>query len=177
MRFVNLFDDLTIIATTVLLFNQKKKSYRNYLPLISEATSFFIIHSKSACSKGIIKNKNKIRNGNLLRFTRLPTRRQRRNVTNPIPLRFARGVGRLCADIKKSTAQLGSGLFGTRNGNRTHNYPLGGGYYIHLTMQASIQLNKSLYMSRAEKDLLSAHAWAYGGPSGARTQDQPVMSR
>ena len=25
---------------------------------------------------------------------------------------------------------------GTRNGNRTHNYPLGGGYYIHLTMQA-----------------------------------------
>ena len=27
-------------------------------------------------------------------------------------------------------------LFGTRNGNRTHNYPLGGGYYIHLTMQA-----------------------------------------
>ena len=26
--------------------------------------------------------------------------------------------------------------FGTRNGNRTHNYPLGGGYYIHLTMQA-----------------------------------------
>ena len=27
-------------------------------------------------------------------------------------------------------------FFGTRNGNRTHNYPLGGGYYIHLTMQA-----------------------------------------
>ena len=27
-------------------------------------------------------------------------------------------------------------VFGTRNGNRTHNYPLGGGYYIHLTMQA-----------------------------------------
>ena len=27
-------------------------------------------------------------------------------------------------------------LSGTRNGNRTHNYPLGGGYYIHLTMQA-----------------------------------------
>ena len=26
--------------------------------------------------------------------------------------------------------------YGTRNGNRTHNYPLGGGYYIHLTMQA-----------------------------------------
>ena len=26
--------------------------------------------------------------------------------------------------------------FGTRNRNRTGNYPLGGGYYIHLTMQA-----------------------------------------
>ena len=26
--------------------------------------------------------------------------------------------------------------FGTRNRNRTCNYPLGGGYYIHLTMQA-----------------------------------------
>ena len=30
-------------------------------------------------------------------------------------------------------------LFGTRNGNRTHNYPLGGGYYIHLTMQAYVR--------------------------------------
>ena len=27
-------------------------------------------------------------------------------------------------------------VFGTRNRNRTCNYPLGGGYYIHLTMQA-----------------------------------------
>ena len=27
---------------------------------------------------------------------------------------------------------------GTRNRNRTCNYPLGGGYYIHLTMQADI---------------------------------------
>ena len=32
------------------------------------------------------------------------------------------------------------GFFGTRNGNRTHNYPLGGGYYIHLTMQAYLIL-------------------------------------
>ncbi len=29
-----------------------------------------------------------------------------------------------------------NGYFGTRNRNRTCNYPLGGGYYIHLTMQA-----------------------------------------
>ena len=28
-------------------------------------------------------------------------------------------------------------VLGTRNRNRTCNYPLGGGYYIHLTMQAS----------------------------------------
>ena len=27
-------------------------------------------------------------------------------------------------------------MLGTRNRNRTCNYPLGGGYYIHLTMQA-----------------------------------------
>ena len=27
-------------------------------------------------------------------------------------------------------------VFGTRSGNRTHNNPLGGGRYIHLTMQA-----------------------------------------
>ena len=33
--------------------------------------------------------------------------------------------------------------FGTRNRNRTCNYPLGGGYYIHLTMQANLTL--SLY--------------------------------
>ena len=38
--------------------------------------------------------------------------------------------------IKKSERLLAFGFFGTRNGNRTHNYPLGGGYYIHLTMQA-----------------------------------------
>ena len=29
-------------------------------------------------------------------------------------------------------------MLGTRNGNRTHNYPLGGGCYIHLTMQANM---------------------------------------
>ena len=39
---------------------------------------------------------------------------------------------------------------GTRNGNRTHNYPLGGGYYIHLTMQAFfIVYHKSNQKSRA----------------------------
>ena len=45
-------------------------------------------------------------------------------------------------------------LSGTRNGNRTHNYPLGGGYYIHLTMQAfwkfvlvMRKLKKSLFYS------------------------------
>ena len=26
--------------------------------------------------------------------------------------------------------------YGTPSENRTHNYPLGGGYYIHLTMEA-----------------------------------------
>ena len=36
----------------------------------------------------------------------------------------------------KEKRHIGAFLFGTRNGNRTHNYPLGGGYYIHLTMQA-----------------------------------------
>ena len=36
----------------------------------------------------------------------------------------------------KNTDGKTVGIFGTRNGNRTHNYPLGGGYYIHLTMQA-----------------------------------------
>ena len=30
-------------------------------------------------------------------------------------------------------------FYGTRNRNRTCNYPLGGGYYIHLTMQAYIK--------------------------------------
>ena len=30
--------------------------------------------------------------------------------------------------------------FGTRNRNRTCNYPLGGGYYIHLTMQADVAI-------------------------------------
>ena len=55
----------------------------------------------------------------------------------PAPLRFARGVDSCSAQcIKKASARMGRGFFGTRNGNRTHNYPLGGGYYIHLTMQA-----------------------------------------
>ena len=38
------------------------------------------------------------------------------------------------------TNACGYGVFGTRNGNRTHNEPLGGVYYIHLTMQAYAQL-------------------------------------
>ena len=132
------------------------------------------------------------RNGNLLRPARLPTRKRRSNVANPIPRqslgdgfvvrmpkstmpkrakstgglrefrlwrryprpapdkRACRSSGGVCepnpeakprrwvrrADAKKHHAQKGMVLFGTRNGNRTHNYPLGGGYYIHLTMQA-----------------------------------------
>ena len=69
-------------------------------------------------------------------------------------------------------------LFGTRNGNRTHNCPLGGGCYIHLTMQAYSILSCP-HKEEAEKYavLPCSPAWAYGGPSGARTQDQPVMSR
>ena len=47
----------------------------------------------------------------------------------PLRLRFPwlKKRNRLCRQFR---------FFGTRNGNRTHNYPLGGGYYIHLTMQA-----------------------------------------
>ena len=41
----------------------------------------------------------------------------------------------MCAAIAKGLP-FGRPCNGTRNGNRTHNYPLGGGYYIHLTMQA-----------------------------------------
>ncbi len=42
-----------------------------------------------------------------------------------------------CADTKKGLRPKGQrSFFGTRNRNRTCNYPLGGGYYIHLTMQA-----------------------------------------
>ena len=37
---------------------------------------------------------------------------------------------------RKSPPQGELFRFGTRNRNRTCNYPLGGGYYIHLTMQA-----------------------------------------
>ncbi len=40
------------------------------------------------------------------------------------------------ADTNEKSESLCFRIFGTRNGNRTHNYPLGGGYYIHLTMQA-----------------------------------------
>ena len=41
----------------------------------------------------------------------------------------------LCGSNAKGLPK-GRPCIGTRNGNRTHNYPLGGGYYIHLTMQA-----------------------------------------
>ena len=37
---------------------------------------------------------------------------------------------------RKQSHKSDSVFFGTRNRNRTCNYPLGGGYYIHLTMQA-----------------------------------------
>ena len=69
-------------------------------------------------------------------------------------------------------------FLGTRNGNRTHNCPLGGGCYIHLTMQA-YSIQSCPHKEEAEKYavLPCSPAWAYGGPSGARTQDQPVMSR
>ena len=40
-------------------------------------------------------------------------------------------------------------FYGTRNRNRTCNYPLGGGYYIHLTMQACY--------------LIVIFAWVYKG--------------
>ena len=48
--------------------------------------------------------------------------------------RKATAVAELGQNEEKKAAYLTA--FGTRNGNRTHNYPLGGGYYIHLTMQA-----------------------------------------
>ena len=58
----------------------------------------------------------------------------RTEYANPI-LRFAqRWV--LCAGANAKGLPKGRPCIGTRNGNRTHNYPLGGGYYIHLTMQA-----------------------------------------
>ena len=37
---------------------------------------------------------------------------------------------------KNSAEQSVCGIHGTPNGNRTHNCPLGGGCYIHLTMEA-----------------------------------------
>ena len=42
----------------------------------------------------------------------------------------------LCAGANAKGLPYSRPCVGTRNGNRTHNYPLGGGYYIHLTMQA-----------------------------------------
>ena len=60
-------------------------------------------------------------------------------------------------------------LFGTPNGNRTHNCPLGGGCYIHLTMEA--------YKIFPDAIAGEINGKAVGGPSRARTLDQPVMSR
>ena len=58
-------------------------------------------------------------------------------VANANPIRSqARGDGFDPAGSNTAATLRGGGCVGTRNGNRTHNYPLGGGYYIHLTMQA-----------------------------------------
>ncbi len=54
---------------------------------------------------------------------------------NPYLLASLTKMGSLC-EYQKGRVGKRLSLFGTRNGNRTHNYPLGGGYYIHLTMQA-----------------------------------------
>ena len=59
-------------------------------------------------------------------------------VENANPIRFASltEMGSLCRYENPRHCKSNVWDFGTRNGNRTHNYPLGGGYYIHLTMQA-----------------------------------------
>ena len=80
--------------------------------------------------------------------------------------------------------------YGLPGGNRTHNRDLGGPRYIHLTTRRNIDFkvpqapHNRIFKhdgrkERAEKYavLPCSRAWAYGGPSGARTQDQPVMSR
>ena len=53
--------------------------------------------------------------------------------------RFTGNLNRVLApigDTKQKGSRMAPLLLGTRNGNRTHNCPLGGGCYIHLTMQA-----------------------------------------
>ena len=58
-------------------------------------------------------------------------------------------TGSLSAEFARLQGQFGrknekvldlQGLFGTPSGNRTHNLPLGGAYYIHLTMEADLYL-------------------------------------
>ena len=83
------------------------------------------------------------RNGNLLRSARFHGVDRRSNVANSILLRFAcRGEFVLLREQKSTPFSV----LGTRSENRTHNYPLGGGYYIHLTMQSYFIEEESKYL-------------------------------
>ena len=53
-----------------------------------------------------------------------------------------------CGQKIKQSHFCGSVLFGTRNRNRTCNYPLGGDYYIHLTMQAYLVFRARINLPR-----------------------------
>ena len=78
---------------------------------------------------------------------------------------------------KKSPCILRTFLFGTPGGNRTHNGPLGGGCYIHLTTEAYFILNvfpptPGGYLPKplkgSPRQSVASLARTHNGPEGAR---------
>ena len=63
-------------------------------------------------------------------------------------LAFFRAASSPLVKYQNNTPHKAGCCFGTPGGNRTHNGPLGGGCYIHLTTEVCLKMRKKLIASR-----------------------------